>query len=135
MKGEAMAMIKARPWRHVAMTVPFFWHGFWSFKKVEVPLVSIETQDAIGELLNLFAGVALFGVFLYGLLRRHAQWVAVTVLPVGLMVFYAFVSHNIPRYSSPAHPMMLLALVLVGRTLCLRLHRRLRPPAPERIIP
>jgi hypothetical protein len=135
MKGEAMAMIKARPWRHVAMTAPFFWHGFWSFKKIEVPLVSIETQDAIGELLNLFAGVALFGVFLYGLLRRHAQWVAVTVLPVGLMVFYAFVSHNIPRYSSPAHPMMLLALVLVGRTLCLRLHRRLRPPAPERIIP
>mgnify|MGYP006194517359 CR=1 FL=1 len=39
MKGEAMAMLKARPWRHVAMTVPFLWHGFWSFKKVEVPLL------------------------------------------------------------------------------------------------
>ncbi len=134
MKREAMAMLKERPWRHVAMTAAFFWHGFWSFKKVEVPLVSIATQDAIGELLNLFAGVALFGVFCYGLFRRHAQWVAVTVLPVGLLVFYAFLSHNIPRYSSPAHPMMLLALVLVVRTLWLRWRRRQHPPGPERMV-
>jgi Dolichyl-phosphate-mannose-protein mannosyltransferase len=133
MKGEAMTMLKERPWRHVAMTVPFFWHGFWSFKKVEVPFASLQVQDAIGELLNLFAGVALFGVFLYGLARRHAQWVAVTVLPVGLMVFYAFLTHNIPRYSSPAHPMMLLALVLVVRTLWLKFQRRLQRPPPTRI--
>ncbi len=133
MKGEAMALLKARPWRHVAMTAPFFWHGFWSFKKVELPFVSIETQDALGELLNLFAGVALFGVFFYGLVRRHAQWVAVTVLPVGLLMFYAFLSHNIPRYSTPAHPMMLLALVLVVRTLWLRWRRRTQRPAPERV--
>lgn len=133
MKGEAMALLKARPWRHVLMTAPFFWHGFWSFKKVEVPFVSIATQDAIGELLNLLAGVALFGVFLYGLVQRHAQWVAVTVLPVGLLLFYAFLSHNIPRYSTPAHPMMLLALVLVARTLWLRWQRRTLRPAPERL--
>ena len=134
MKAEAFAMLKERPWRHVAMTVPFFWHAFWNFKKVEVPFVSLQTQDAINELLNLFAGVALFGVFLYGLVRRHAQWVAVTVLPVGLLVFYAFVSHNIPRYSTPAHPMMLLALVLVVRTLWLRWRRRQHPPVPERLV-
>ena len=128
MKGEALAMLKQRPWRHVAMTVPFFWHGFWSFKKVEVPFVSLETQDALGELLNLFAGTALFGVFLYGLVRRHAQWVAVTVLPVGLMMFYAFLTHNIPRYSTPAHPLMLLALVLVVRTVWRRCREGLRQP-------
>lgn len=133
MKGEAMTLLKARPWRHLFMTAPFFWHGFWSFKKVEVPFVSIATQDAIGELLNLLAGVALFGVFLYGLVQRHAQWVAVTVLPVGLLLFYAFLSHNIPRYSTPAHPMMLLALVLVMRTLWLRWRRRMQRPAPERL--
>ena len=134
MKGEALSMLKARPWRHVAMTVPFLWHGFWSFKKVEVPFVSLETQDAINELLNLFAGVALFGVFAYGLVRRHAQWVAVTVLPVGLMVFYAFLTHNIPRYSTPAHPLMLLALVLVVRSLWLRVRQRGRRAPPERTV-
>jgi hypothetical protein len=134
LKAEAFQLLKERPWRHLAMTLPFFWHGFWSFKKVEVPWVSLETQDAIGEVLNLLAGVALFGVFLYGLLRRHAQWVAVTVLPVGLLVFYAFLSHNIPRYSTPAHPMMLLAFVLVLRTLWLRWRARGRRAGPQRLV-
>lgn len=134
LKAEAFKLLKERPWRHVVMTLPFFWHGFWSFKKVEVPWVSLETQDALGELLNLFAGVSLFGVFLYGLLRRHAQWVAVTVLPIGLLVFYAFLTHNIPRYSTPAHPMMLLAFVLVLRTLWLRWRARGQRAGPTRLI-
>ena len=133
LKTEAFRLLKERPWRHIAMTLPFFWHGFWSFKKVEVPWVSLEAQDAINESLNLLAGVALFGVFFYGLLRRHAQWVAVTVLPVGLLMFYAFLSHNIPRYSTPAHPMMLLALVLVLRTLWLRWRKRGQAPGPTRV--
>lgn len=134
LKAEAFELLTARPWRHIAMTLPFFWHGFWSFKKVEIPWVSLDTQDAINESLNLLAGVALFGVFFYGLLRRHAQWVAVTVLPVGLLMFYAFLSHNIPRYSTPAHPMMLLALVLVLRTLWLRWRARGHRAQPARLI-
>lgn len=129
LKTEAFRLLKERPWRHIAMTLPFFWHGFWSFKKVEIPWVSLDVQDAVGEILNLLAGMALFGVFFYGLVRRHAQWVAVTVLPVGLLVFYAFLSHNIPRYSTPAHPMMLLALVLVVRTLWRR--ARIRHPGRQ----
>ena len=130
LQREAIALFKERPWRHIAMTAPFLWHGFWSFKKVEVPFVSLSVQDALGEILNLFSGIALFGVFFYGLLRRHAQWVAVTVLPVGLLMFYAFLSHNIPRYSTPAHPMMLLVLVLVARSLWQKLsqHRRRSHP-------
>lgn len=134
LKTEAFKLLKERPWRHVVMTLPFFWHGFWSFKKVEIPWVSLETQDAVGEILNLLAGVALFGVFFYGLLRRHAQWVAVTVLPVGLLVFYAFLTHNIPRYSTPSHPMMLLALVLVLRTMCLRWRARGQRAGPTRLV-
>ncbi|MDT4887784.1 hypothetical protein FQZ97_1242650 [compost metagenome] len=35
------------------------------------------------------------------------------MLPFGLMSFYAFVSHSIPRYMSPAHPIMLILLVAV----------------------
>lgn len=134
LKAEAFRLLKERPWRHVVMTLPFFWHGFWSFKKVEVPWVSLQTQDAIGELLNLLAGMCLFGVFFYGLMRRHAQWVAVTVLPVGLLVFYAFLTHNIPRYSTPSHPMMLLAFVLVLRTLGLRWRARGQRVGPKRLV-
>lgn len=112
-RDEAIRMLKERPVRHLVMTLPFFWHGFWGLKKVEIPLVSLATQDAIVEVLNLLAGLALLIAFFVGLLRRRPDLLAVTVLPFGLMSFYAFVSHNIPRYMSPAHPIMLILLVAV----------------------
>ena len=110
-RDEAIRMLKERPGRHLFMTLPFFWHGFWGLKKVEIPLVSLATQDAIVEVLNLLAGLALLTAFFVGLLRRRPDLLALTVLPFGLMSFYAFVSHSIPRYMSPAHPIMLILLV------------------------
>lgn len=128
LKREAMQMILARPWRHLLMTVPFFWHGFWSLKPTEVPMVSVATQSALVELLNLAAGVSLIGVFVRGLWTVNVPRVALTVLPVGMMLFYAFFTHNIHRYTTPTHPMMLLVLVLVVRGLWRRI-------APERALP
>lgn len=113
-RDEAIRMLKERPVRHLFMTLPFFWHGFWGLKKVEIPLVSLATQDAIVEVLNLLAGLALLTAFFVGLLRRRPDLLALTVLPFGLMSFYAFVSHSIPRYMSPAHPIMLILLVAVA---------------------
>ncbi len=121
LKREALQMILARPLRHLLMTVPFFWHGFWSLKPTEVPMVSVATQDALVELLNLAAGVSLIGVFVRGLWTVNVPRVALTVLPVGMMLFYAFFTHNIHRYTTPTHPMMLLVLVLVVSGLWRRL--------------
>jgi hypothetical protein len=121
MKREAWQMIRAQPLRHLLMTAPFFWHGFWSMKSIELPLVSVATQDAVVEVINLLAGICLIGVFLRGLWTVNVPRVALTVLPVGMMAFYAFLTHNIHRYSTPTHPMMLLVLVLVARGLGQRL--------------
>lgn len=121
LKREALQMIRERPWRHLLMTGPFFWHGFWSLKPTELPAVSVATQDAIVELLNLVAGVSLIGVFVRGLWTVNVPRVALTVLPVGMMLFYAFFTHNIHRYTTPTHPMMLLVLVLVASGLWRRI--------------
>ncbi|MCB4364707.1 glycosyltransferase family 39 protein [Hydrogenophaga taeniospiralis] len=127
-RDEAIRMLKERPVRHLFMTLPFFWHGFWGLKKVEIPLVSLATQDTIVEVLNLLAGLALLTAFFVGMLRRRPDLLALTVLPFGLMSFYAFVSHNIPRYMSPAHPIMLILLVaVVAALLNAQLSRRPSP--------
>jgi hypothetical protein len=83
--------------------------------------VLVATQDAVVEVINLLAGICLIGVFLRGLWTVNVPRVALTVLPVGMMAFYAFLTHNIHRYSTPTHPMMLLVLVLVARGLGQRL--------------
>jgi hypothetical protein len=114
------------------MTLPFFWHGFWGLKKVEIPLVSLATQDAIVEVLNLLAGLALLTAFFVGLLRRRPDLLALTVLPFGLMSFYAFVSHSIPRYMSPAHPIMLILLVATSVALGGRMLGRLKKNTRQR---
>ncbi len=111
-KQEAAQMLKQRPLRHLFMSLPFLWHGFWTLRVSELPWVSVTTQDLLGELLNLVAGLALVGVFLRGLWKGQSGRVALTVLPVGMMAFYALLSHNIPRYGIPLQPMMLVALVL-----------------------
>lgn len=133
LRAEAVAMIKARPWRHLFMTGPFLWHGFWGFPHLEVPGLSVVLQDLVREMTNLLAGLSLFGVFLYGLFGRRAQWLAATVLPIGLLMFYAFLTHNLARYNAPAYPLMLMALVLAVRTLWVRWRQR-KPQGPMRVV-
>ena len=133
LRAEAVAMIKARPWRHLFMTGPFLWHGFWGFPHLEVPGLSVVLQDLVREMTNLLAGLSLFGVFLYGLFGRRAQWLAATVLPIGLLMFYAFLTHNLARYNAPAYPLMLMALVLAVRTLWVRWRQR-KPQGPTRVV-
>lgn len=123
-KHEAAQLLKQRPLRHLFMSLPFLWHGFWSLRVSELPWVSVATQNLLGELLNLLAGVALVGVFLRGLWKGQSARVALTVLPVGMMTFYALLSHNIPRYGIPLQPMMLVALVLAVTALWRRMVSR-----------
>ncbi|MEZ5705757.1 MAG: hypothetical protein R3E56_11025 [Burkholderiaceae bacterium] len=111
LKKKAIEMIKAAPGRHLFMTLPFLWHGFWGFQKIDIPVVSFSTQNMIDEVINLFAGLSLIVAFFAGVLLRRTDWVALTILPFGMMMFYATLTHNIPRYNTPLHPVMLVMLV------------------------
>jgi hypothetical protein len=66
-------------------------------------------KDAIAGL----SYAALMLLFVLGLLRRHLPLIALTVLPVFMIAFYALCTHGLARYNSPAIPLMLISLVLV----------------------
>jgi hypothetical protein len=133
LKKKAIEMIKAAPGRHLFMTLPFLWHGFWSFQKIDIPVVSFSTQNTIDEVINLLAGLALITAFFAGVLRRRTEWVAMTILPFGMMMFYAALTHNIPRYNTPLHPAMLVMLVwgLFAAWRAGFRWRRSQPPHPQ----
>jgi hypothetical protein len=132
-REQGVRMILEQPGRHLLMSAPFFWKGFWSFPDVRTPFAPVHWQQEITELLNLISGLALFGLFLVGILRLRLDWVAITLLPVGMLLLHALFTHNIPRYSLPAHPLMLVALAtsaLVGlRLIGHRIRRRTHFPS------
>ncbi len=129
-RDQGMRMILEQPGRHLMMSVPFFWKGFWSFRHVHIPFAPVHWQQEIVEIVNLLSGLALFGLFVLGVLRLRLDWVAVTLLPVGMLLLHALFTHNIPRYSVAAHPLMLLALAVVVAGLLQHLWTRLRHDAP-----
>lgn len=111
-RDQRIRMIPQQPRRHLLMSVPFFWKGFWSFPDVRLPFAPANWQKEIVEIVNLLSGFALFGLFLAGVLRLRLDWVAITLLPIGMLLLHALFTHNIPRYSLPAHPLMLITAIL-----------------------
>lgn len=113
MQQEAISDIRAHPVRHLAMSVPFLWRGFWSIPAADWPVLTVSRQLQIREFINLGAGVSLLGAFLWGLVRGRASVVAWTIMAAGIIAAYATLTHNIPRYLAPTHPLMIIALVAV----------------------
>jgi hypothetical protein len=95
------------------MTPLFLWRGIWSWPNEGVMVKASGLYVLIKDLLALASYVSLFILFLIGVLRRRARDLAITVLPVGMVFAYAFLTHNIPRYSSPAIPLMILSMVVL----------------------
>ena len=113
---EAKRMILSDPARHFLMTPLFLWRGIWSWPNEGVTFKGSAIYVAAKDVLALLSYVALVALFLLGVIRRNGAFLAVTVLPVGMLLAYGLLTHNIPRYSAPAIPLMILSLViLVGR--------------------
>jgi hypothetical protein len=110
-RSEGLRLIREQPGRHALMTLPAAWRGFWGFPYGELPLLSPGRAALVIDLINLAGGLALGGLALAGLLARRPEWLALTLVPVGLLAFYALFTHNIPRYMMPVIPLMLVSLV------------------------
>lgn len=133
MKKEGLRMIRERPFRHLFMTSTYLWRGFWGFATVELPSLTYQRQRAVIDAVNLVSGLALAGLFLIAVVRLRVEWIAMTILPIGMIAFYALLTHNIPRYLAPTHPLMLLALVLTlyGAWHAIRSRKRSRPAVAD----
>lgn len=113
---KAKRMILSDPSRHLLMTPLFLWRGIWSWPNEGVTFKGNSIYVVVKDLLSLLSYGALVVLFLRGVIRRNGTFLALTVLPVGMLLAYGLLTHNIPRYSAPAIPLMILSLViLVGR--------------------
>ncbi|MEZ5646636.1 MAG: hypothetical protein R3E99_16005 [Burkholderiaceae bacterium] len=128
----AVAQLKQDVGRHLMLTPLMAWRGFWSFPTrlpYQLPMRQATLTRQI-EWLNLVAGVSLIVMFVLGLWRRNATWVAYSVAPLSMMGLYALVSQGLPRFSMPANPLMLmafLALALAAWRHCVSSRTRLLP--------
>jgi hypothetical protein len=92
LQKRALAMIKADPGKHLAATLPFMWRG----AALAFPILVI--------------------AILLALRYRRYEIVLVAFPSFGLVMFYALLSHFIPRYGMPVRP-ILVALLVVGAKL------------------
>jgi hypothetical protein len=144
MQRRAMDMIFSDPTAYLRATIPFVWRGMWSFGGVAwtepntVPMPgegfdfgSLPWRISI-TLLNGLSYLSLLALPLMALRWRRADLLSFALLPLGMMAFYALLSHNLPRYNSPAIPAMLMAFLVVlhraGDTIAARLPQVRRVP-------
>jgi len=113
LKRKALEMIFRAPGTHLAMTPLFLWRGIWCFPDVGLPYLAPGYRLYLINALDAIAYLSLFSVFAIGLARRRYDLVAMTVVPVAMLAFYAVFSHNIPRYSAPMIPIMLVSILVI----------------------
>jgi hypothetical protein len=106
----AMEMIWAEPGKHLKAIGPFAWRGFWCFPD----------SGFVSALANLTA-LSIFLAFpLIALGRRRADWLAFSLLGVGLFWFYPILTHSLPRYSEPLIPLACVSLLVLMHALVRR---------------
>ncbi|HKY03076.1 MAG TPA: glycosyltransferase family 39 protein [Burkholderiales bacterium] len=89
LKQDAIEMIKANPGDHLKLTLPFIWRG----APFMLPFLLV--------------------ILVYAWRRRDAPLAAYVVPSLGLIGFYAALSHFIPRYAEPNAPVVAICAVLL----------------------
>lgn len=101
---EALQLIRLAPGKHLSTTPLFAWRGLWSFYGSS--LLSVVAA-------NLFS----FSIFLtfpiIAIYCRRPDWFAFSIFGLGFMLFHAFLTHFIPRYSAPLIPLAILSVLIL----------------------
>jgi hypothetical protein len=115
MQKVALQNMLAHPLDHLKVSALLFWRGLWCISPVtNIPFSpSREAAKDIILLANVGGVLSLLVVFGLGLRRRSSPLLALTVLPVTMMGFYALLSQNLPRFTAPALPIMLICLLVL----------------------
>ena len=100
--GRSMAIdrIRANPLKHLLVSLPLGWRGFWPFPD----------RDGLSFSINILAMLSLLIMPVMGLKKQRYDWVLMSITGVAFFLFYAFLSHFIPRYSEPLIPLSLICL-------------------------
>ena len=122
LQRQALRTMLSDPLRHARVGLLLFWRGFWwAPRHIPGPVPGApDLFMGFNQWVNLLAGLALFGVAGVALLKRHGAWLAVSLLPVTMVLMHTLLTHGLPRFSVPAIPLMLLCLVGALRSVATR---------------
>jgi 4-amino-4-deoxy-L-arabinose transferase-like glycosyltransferase len=104
LRRVALDRIKANPLKHVAVSLPLAWRGLWAFA---------ENKTWFSIITNGLAMASLLAMAWLGTLMRRPDWTLTSMVGVGYFLFYALLSHFIPRYSEPLIPLALVCLAVL----------------------
>jgi len=108
MNQRALDSIKADPIKHLGISMVFLWRGMWDVVPTNFPFIS-ETYDAIlSESILLL--IYLFSVLgmLFVVVNRNMHLLSLGCLGFGGIMFYAMLSHFLPRYMLVFYPTLIL---------------------------
>jgi len=91
LQRRAMSMIEAHPGKHLAATIPLLWRG----APVAFPLLVIAVALAIRY--------------------RHYECALLALPSFGVVMFYALLSHFLPRYAEPVRPVVIALIVIAAK--------------------
>lgn len=101
--------------RHFGMTPLFAWRGIWSYPNKSIHFGTNAIYIIAKDFFALFTYVSLFALFIYGVITRNLKFIGLTILPAGIISIYSLMTHNIPRYTSIASPLMISLVVICDK--------------------
>jgi hypothetical protein len=122
LRHQALSAMLASPLEHAKVSVLVLWRSFWwAPGDLPTPMPGApKLNTAVAQWSNLAAGLALFLVFGAAAVRRWPIWLALTALPVCMILLHALLTQGLPRFNTPAIPFMVLALVACVRAAALQ---------------
>jgi hypothetical protein len=99
LQSEAVASILKMPVDHLAVSLPIAWRGIW--------VRGLVWWSA------LVCFLALLALPIIGIAMRRWEYVAFTLLPLGIYAIYSLGSHHINRYTFPIVPTMFVSTAVI----------------------
>ena len=116
-KDFALQQFRREPLQALMTGLPIGWRGFWGFRAREWKYIA----------LNAAAYLALLAAPMLSLIERKSSWLMVSSAPVSFFIFYSFLSHFLPRYSTPFIPASLVCLSMLLVDFAAKLSRHIAP--------
>ena len=88
------------PLSHLRVSIALAWRGFWSFTD----------RDWLSIVVNACAFGSLLMAPIIAVVQKRLIWLIVCIVPFTYFLFYAALTHFLPRYSEPLIPLALLTL-------------------------
>ena len=99
MKSEAVASILEMPLDHLTVSLPIAWRGIW--------------VRGLAPWLAFVCFLSLLALPIIGIAMRRWEYVAFSLLPLGIYAIYSLGSHHITRYTLPIVPTMFVAIAVI----------------------